>query len=126
MLCVSGVLAHAYVASDAPVHLGGEQRIVPVEPARHAGVQDLQRDADLLVRERAARHERLADGGAVAGPERADLHAHASCALTKRGHVHPASSTARWIPTSGPISGFGFTSSTRGCPSASRRTSIRA
>ena len=30
-------LAHAHVAGQAPVRLGGEHRIVPVEPARQAG-----------------------------------------------------------------------------------------
>src|SRR4029450_5212604 len=76
-----GCLTHAHVAGESSVRLGGEQRIVDsepppptlpaepalrlggeqrivaVEPPLHAGVQDLERHADLLVRERAARHE---------------------------------------------------------------------
>ena len=59
MLCVRRRPTHAHVAREAPVYFGGEHRIVAVGPARQAGVEHLQRDAELLVRERAAGDERF-------------------------------------------------------------------
>src|SRR5260370_17969833 len=47
---------------------------------------------------------------------RPDGQAHSTSLWMKSRHSHPASVTALEIPTPGDISGFGFTSKTRGQP----------
>src|SRR5262249_50908984 len=113
------------ISANRAIGLCCKYRIVSSRSTHDPGIQQLQRHADFFLAESAACFKHLPNRRPVLQLDRPDQNAHFTCCSTNRFHVHPASCTARWIPTPGPSSGFGFTSSTRGLSAESSRISTR-
>src|SRR5579872_2186150 len=108
----------AGIGTDDAIGFDHEQDVV-------AAIDHAERDAHFFVRESSAVGQHGGHGVTVRRLEWPDDHAHSISLWMKSFHCQPASTTAREIPTSGEISGFGFTSSTRGRPPVSSRMSTR-